>query len=365
MESADRRVLLGAVGLAGVAALAHVAKAGPLNPPAGPISSSGKTLKEVEPRTALTPVPGQPIDIPGPGSYYLTADANNGIRIFTSDVSIDLNGFAVRRGSLGGAIVQSIATVASRLRVRNGLIDIATGGTAISLDFGNNDGLVLEDLVISSGSGSTPQVVTGGAPNAIVRRCVFSATGIGTLFSPLVLGAGAVLENCLFQNCGNAPTLGANSAVADCVFLGTGITLSNEGMVVGDTCSVRRCTFYRYRTALTTGAACAIEDCLFNNANVAISVGAYSSVVRNTIDFFVSTGIVAAGERVSVLDNRVSRGPSGVGLFTSARATVARNTLSGVSTPVTGADSTSAVGPLVTPATIAAGTNPWANVNVP
>lgn len=365
MESADRRLLLGAVGLAGAAALAHVAKAGPLDPPAGPISSTGKTLKEVEPRTALTPVPGQPLDIPGPGSYYLTADANSGIRLYTQGVSIDLNGFTVRRGNLGAAIGQGIATSANRLQVRNGRIEIETGGAAIALDFGNNDGLVLEDLVISSGTGSTLEVVTGSAPNATVRRCVFSATGVGTLFAPLALGAGSVIEHCLFQNCGNGPTVGSNSAIADCVFLGTGITLSNEGMIVGDTCSIRRCTFYRYRTALATGAACSVEDCLFNNANLAISAGAYSSVVRNTIDFFFGTGIVATGERVSVLDNRISRGPTGVGLFTSARATVARNSFSGVTTPISSADSTSAVGPLVTPANIAAATNPWANVNVP
>jgi hypothetical protein len=51
----DRRLLLGAVGLAGVAALsAGRAKAagGPLNPPAGAVSPTGKTLAEIEPRTA-------------------------------------------------------------------------------------------------------------------------------------------------------------------------------------------------------------------------------------------------------------------------------------------------------------------------
>jgi hypothetical protein len=364
MESADRRLILGAVGLAGAAALANLAKAGPLDPPAGPISSSGKTLKEVEPRIAITPVPGQLVNIPGPGSYYLTADADNGIRVGSPDVSIDLNGFCVRRGSQGAAIRQGEATFANRLQVRNGRIDLATGGGAVSLDFANNDGLVLEDLVVALGSGSSLQGVTGSAPNATVRRCTFSATGSGTLFSPLALGAGSVLENCLFQNCGNAPTLGSNSAIADCVFLGTGITLSNEGMVVGDTCSIRRCTFFLYRTALLTGSACSVEDCLFNNSNTAIGVGAYSSVLRNTIDFFTDAGVVAGGDRISVLDNRITRGPSGVKLFISARATVARNTFSGVTTPVSGADASSAVGPLVTPANIGSATNPWANVNV-
>jgi hypothetical protein len=37
MENADRRALLGAAGLLGAAAVAKLAQAGPLEPPAGPI----------------------------------------------------------------------------------------------------------------------------------------------------------------------------------------------------------------------------------------------------------------------------------------------------------------------------------------
>src|SRR2546423_12808745 len=50
--------------------------AGPLDPPAGPVTSSNKTLGEVEPRTPVnaTNTPGDGISlfkITQPGSYYL------------------------------------------------------------------------------------------------------------------------------------------------------------------------------------------------------------------------------------------------------------------------------------------------------
>ena len=55
------------------------AVAGPLNPPAGAISSTAKTLVEVEPRTAIssTNTPGDAdsqFRITAPGSYYLTGN---------------------------------------------------------------------------------------------------------------------------------------------------------------------------------------------------------------------------------------------------------------------------------------------------
>src|SRR4051794_16844860 len=75
---------------------------GLLTPPGAPAPTM-KTLDQVEPRIAITSVP---INISTPGSYYLTGNligATNtaGIAIYTGNVTLDLNGFALKGG--GGA----------------------------------------------------------------------------------------------------------------------------------------------------------------------------------------------------------------------------------------------------------------------
>src|SRR5690242_20378891 len=90
---------LAAAGLVWAAALV----AGPLNPPAGPVASTYKTLNEIEPRTPIGPAttPGDAdsvYTITQPGSYFLTGDVagqagKHGIEIEASHVSIEFNGF--------------------------------------------------------------------------------------------------------------------------------------------------------------------------------------------------------------------------------------------------------------------------------
>ena len=87
------------------------AVAGPLNPPAGPVTSSYKTLTEVEPRIAInsTNTPGDAdstFRITQSGPYYptgnITAAAGfNGIENDASNVTPDRMGHRVI-GSLGG-----------------------------------------------------------------------------------------------------------------------------------------------------------------------------------------------------------------------------------------------------------------------
>lgn len=113
-------------------AAASAAMAGPLNPPPGPITSTMKTLSEVEPRIAInaTNTPGDTFavfKITQPGSYYLTGNISGvtgkyGIEITVSGVTIDLNGFEATGvpGSLAG-----VATTVNALRnisVKNGSV---------------------------------------------------------------------------------------------------------------------------------------------------------------------------------------------------------------------------------------------------
>ena len=94
MGSIDRRVILAGAGLAGVAALSRMAKAGPLEPPQGPIQPTGRTLQEIYDKIArggpsgtpearipiqgLTGTPTALYCIKQPGWYYLTGNGQGG-----------------------------------------------------------------------------------------------------------------------------------------------------------------------------------------------------------------------------------------------------------------------------------------------
>jgi hypothetical protein len=115
-----------------VLAAAGLALAGPLNPPAGPVTSTMKTLADLEPRTALTAwtAPGDNTTlykITAPGSYYLTGDiwvppGRHGVVIAASPVTIDLNGFAIYglQGSHEGITTDGQAN--ANIVVKNGLV---------------------------------------------------------------------------------------------------------------------------------------------------------------------------------------------------------------------------------------------------
>src|ERR1051326_7927174 len=119
-------IVIAISGLAVSAALA-----GPLNPPGGPVSSSYKTLSEVEPRIAInaTNTPGDSTCtylITQPGSYYLTgnvtgASARSGIKIAASDVTLDLNGFTLT-GVSGSYVAIGVVGAPANVTVMHGVV---------------------------------------------------------------------------------------------------------------------------------------------------------------------------------------------------------------------------------------------------
>jgi parallel beta-helix repeat protein len=129
-----RQRTITAASLAVLAASAGLLVAGPLNPPAGSIAPTYKTLTEVEPRTAInaTNTPGDAdslFKITQPGSYYLTGNitgviGKHGIEITSSGVTLDLNGFELRGVSDMGAFDGVTASTANlnSVCIRNGTV---------------------------------------------------------------------------------------------------------------------------------------------------------------------------------------------------------------------------------------------------
>jgi hypothetical protein len=172
------------------ALLLSIASAGELDPPAGPVSPTFKTLDEVEPRTPLT-LEGQPGDadsffrITTPGSYYLTEDVlakgRKGIEIETTGaVTIDLMGFTLEGGPDGAVDAKNGIDVidARAVTIHNGhlrgfdnAVDTFTGDASIP------SGVRIHDLTITGCDGLGVDV----GDNAIIERLVITDAANGAI----------------------------------------------------------------------------------------------------------------------------------------------------------------------------------------
>lgn len=229
----------------GAAAVALVATgviiAGPLNPPAGPITSTYKALNEVEPRIAVNAVntrgdADSVYRITQPGSYYLTgnitrASAKSGIEIAANDVTIDLMGFSLIGvpGSLQGIVCDGAR---NNITVRNEVVrGFGVAGLAISATNMYGDGGLLERLHISNNGGHGCHANNGTA----VRNCVARENN-GFGFYMLQRGS---FESCAaVENNGWGISIGDGGSLLNCVAEGNaweGFNLA--GGVVASDCS--------------------------------------------------------------------------------------------------------------------------------
>lgn len=151
--------------------------AGDLNPPAGAVSPTGKTLTEVEPRIALSAenTPGDAnsvFEITQPGSYYLTESllvppGFNGIEIETSRVTIDLNGFTIDGLSQTGATGITASQTKTRITVKNGFV---TGCLNTGIGLGDDDEVVVEGVVVNGCGGNGMSVRNRSLVRDVIAR---------------------------------------------------------------------------------------------------------------------------------------------------------------------------------------------------
>lgn len=287
MDQFDRRLLLGAAGLAGAAAIARLAKGGPLDPPAGPVLPTGRTLLEIEPRTpigdATTPGNAQATYvISQPGSYYLTSrvvtqGGRAGILIAADDVTIDLCGFAIDGSADPTAFPSGIETATPRrnIVIRNGTV-LGFRGYGItgpmtrclfeSLDVSDNFSGNLEVFNCHDSIARNIRIRGGGevgiemGNNCLVLDCSVDGPNTG-----ISVGRGACVSRCAVTNTAAIGIRIGGGVVADCSvdtttstssFTNGGISLSG-GLV--QRCSFRNCV----SAGVFLGGASSVLECHF------------------------------------------------------------------------------------------------------
>lgn len=301
-----------------VAVCGGVVAAGPLNPPAGPVASTGKTLQQVEPRTAIDTLAGTALavrKITQPGSYYLTGNLalaegkTVGIEVEADGVTIDLNGFTLDGVNAVGSVGIKVADGFScdGMRVINGQItDWETGIAGLGLYSAVVDSVrftFCDFYGIDAGTG------------AVVTRSSAAACGIG-----FYLREGGTVTGCTASFCGRGFDSGSGAVLADCQ-----AAVCGEGFYVAFGGSARSCAAYLCTTGFIGLERNTLVDCSatyggdgFNfgvmnrlsgcqvsgGSGAGIIVGTGSTVERCGVQGQGLTGIIASSE-CTLSENRV------------------------------------------------------------
>lgn len=296
-------------------ALASGALAGDLNPPAGPVAPTMKTLDEVEPRTPIHAA-DLPLLITAPGSYYLAEDivtAGNGIAVNASDVTIDLMGFILEGGTGIGINFAS----QRRCVVRNGTV-AGWGSTGINASVISEG--VFEDLrVVNCGVNG----LLAGA-NAQVRSVIAENNG-----GQGISGEGRIADCIAFDNATNGITF--TGLIEDCLAIENGF----DGIEFRGSSLVRNCRAegnsadgFNQPTS-STSAGAVVEGCIAQgNVNNGFTLH-QDSTVRNSTAFENGAAGIAAGNNRNTIEDNTSL-DNAVGLeITGTDCDVRNNTVRG------------------------------------
>lgn len=272
--------LMVAFGLIGTGAMG-----GSLTPPPGPVTSTMKTLDEVEARIPIRTVP---MTINQPGSYYLTKNftvgsGQFGLLVTVPNVSIDLNGFTLS-GQAGGAVGITASTPDVGIDISNGTIE---GMQGFGIELPNVAGVRIDNMRLLDNQGGGADLgngcsVTGcdvrenGGPGLRVRAG--GSVADSTLAGNRGHGVDANVANVGIRQCqvlSNEQTglrLGANAHVSGCVVSGNFF----NGIIVGTGGSVSDCTVTaQLQSGILAGGGCTITGC---------------TVRQNTLDGICTTG---------------------------------------------------------------------------
>ncbi len=368
--STDRRLVI-AAGLAGAAAIAHRASAGPLNPPAGPISSTPGP----EPRTPIssTTTPGDAnayFRITQPGSYYLRANiaalANKpAIAIDADNVNIDMMGFGIiGQGQTGFPLTLDLP--ASNFTLRNGFIH--AWGAYVTLNGVEN--CVFEDLVIR---GPYSGNLEANARNSIFRRIIIESSGeIG-----IAASQNSLVEDCVVVGMGTGLGVGIgaslNTIVRNCVVRDVGVGINAFGNCLVENCSVFNATSVSSYddAAINADNGATVRGCAVSGgAKCGVRVAGGSTAVGNQIlNSAIGVGITtffAGAMRCRAIDNHMTNCAIGI-KSTGTASVIARNSVTNSSTAAYDIHAGNALGEIIDAtagASLGAAAGPWANLRL-
>jgi hypothetical protein len=266
---------------AALAVLATRAIGGPLNPPAGAVAPSYKTLNEVEPRIPISAAttPGDAdssFRIAQPGSYYLTGNitgvvGKHGIEIAASGVTVDLNGFDVV-GAGGGGFFNGIAVGLgglANISVLNGSFR-GWSGSGINLAANAPDACRISDV------SSTNNLAHGFAVSSgvVFLNCAASRnSSVGYL----------AFIGCTFAGCTARFNAGDGFQTSDGATLNACTSSGNggSGFAVGAASTVSRCTAAdNGGDGFDMASACVVTACAArSNDGAGINAGTTTTVV--------------------------------------------------------------------------------------
>jgi len=287
------------------------AYAGPLQPSAGPIVSTHKTLTEVEPRipisAATTPGDADSVfKITQRGSYYLAENMTVGsglvgIEIATGGVTIDLNGFDIlgTTGSLDGIRLttgnQTSITIRNgniRLMDQDGIDLLTTPAKNVRIENVHTSGNEGRGIAVSVGTIESCTANTSGAQGIVlesgsIRACL--ATG-NDLTGILVTGHGATVTGCnAIDNNTNGIFVGESAVITNCVARGNG------------------------EDGITASIGSAVRDCVSDlNTVHGFVLGASSSIISCSAKSNGSNGIVANSNSMVMSNMCSTNGTAGL-----------------------------------------------------
>lgn len=287
------------------------AHAGPLQPSAGPIVSTHKTLTEVEPRipisAATTPGDSDSVfRITQRGSYYLTGNVigvagMSGIEIASSGVTIDLNGFDLlgANGSLDG--IRSSIGGYNSVTIKNGSIRF-WDQDGIDLETAGNSAVRIENVHASVNAGRGIALLSG-----IVESCTaFNNTGQGIIIET------GLIKNChaSYNDLTGIWVTGNGATVEGC----TALQNTTNGIFVAESAIVRDCVARNNGdVGFTTGTGAMVRDCISDdNGEHGYVMGATSTIIGCAARANGDNGIIANGNSLVMGNLAVGNGLNGL-----------------------------------------------------
>lgn len=297
-----------------VISAALLSRAGPLDPPPGPVASSYKTLTSVEPRTEInsTNTPGD-LDsvyrITVPGAYYLSGNVvgnpgRAGIEISASGVTIDLNGFTMT-GVTGSLSAIRCTGSTKGVQISNGAIS-AWGASGVDV----TSALEVQIRSIVSFNNGANGIHTAG--NVLIESCVANGNTAEGIF---VAGLAAIVRSCVAHNNGSNGIHHAGAGnIIDCLSTGN----AGNGFLASGAVTITNCQTWGNISSGFDVVNCSIINC---NAQ------------SNSADGFHSNG-------ATTFSGCQSLGNSGDGFEVTSRSSVIHCSSQGnnIGIHVTGAD---------------------------